>query len=142
MTALPNHTCFTVLNSFGVELPHVVIDVKVIKINLSDADKYSRYSVLVNDSYSRRNVSLANMGTWKAIGMAKSDAENTAKIIDVNSDRYSVVCGQLKETKSPDKAMKLIREHNYLVDFFANYNVNLAKKIKWDFAAHCISIIK
>ena len=83
MTALPNHSCFTVLKSFGVELPHEVLMVDVIKFNLPDADRYSRYGVMVNGQYNRLSVRLADMsGSWRHIGMAKSDAERSANLVD------------------------------------------------------------
>ena len=92
MTALPNYTCFDVQSTFGVELPFEVVIVDVVKLNLPDADRYSRYGVMVNAHYNKNLVDAANItGSWKTIGLSKSDAERQALRVDGNAERFKVI---------------------------------------------------
>lgn len=151
MTALPNHTCFSVLNSFGVELPFSVAIVDVIKFDLPDADRYSRYGVMVNGNYCKLLTELANIsGSWRKIGMAKSDAERHANLVNDKAERFNEVQSSLKsmtrmvgktEVKlTIEQKLKRVREYNRIIDFFSNYHIDLAKKIDYDFQTKSIKL--
>lgn len=140
MTALPNHTCYEVLESFGVELPYEVAMVDIVKFNLQDATRYSRYGVLVNGRYNSYLVKLAELsGSWKKVGMAKSDAYHKAHLIDVKINRFLVVQNQLKNC-SKDLVFKLIEEYNSIISFFKSYGISIAKEIEWDFKSNSIRL--
>lgn len=153
MIALPNYTCYKVLDSFGVELPFEVIDVDVVKFDLPNVDRYSRYGVMVNCKWSKLLIEMANIsGSWRQIGMAKSDAYNTVETINNKAERFKSIQQHLKTmTKtvknrtvkiSNDEVYRLVKEYNSIIDLFANYSIDLAKKIEFDFTTNSIRILR
>jgi len=141
MTALPNHTCFTVLDSYGVELPFEVIDVDIVKFNLSDADRYSRYAILVNGEYNKNLVKLANIsGSWKEVGCSKGDAFSKVESINKKANRLMKIREEIKNVSSNDMRFKLVKNHNALVDFFSSYHISACKKLRFDIKTSSIQL--
>ena len=143
MTALPNHTCFTVLDSYGVELPFEVIDVDIVKFNLPDADKYSRCAILVNGEYNKNLVKLANIsGSWKDVACTKADALSALKTISNKAERLFQILDQLKTSSvSNDERFKLVNAHNDIIDFFANYHIDACRKLRFDIASASVQLV-
>lgn len=130
-TALPNHTCFTVVDSFGVELPYEVIIVDVVRFELPDTDRYNHYGVMVNGEYNANLRALADIsGNWKEVAMSNGDARRIAALINSNAERGDALRADLRSCKSNDRLFRLVREYNNLIDFFASYGVDYGRKLR------------
>ena len=153
MTALPNHTCFSVIETFGVELPFEVAIVDVVEFKMPDVDKYSRCGVIVNGCHCNLLVKMADLtGSWKKIGMARSDAKRRAQLINDKAEKFSRVRSGLQSMTRKvgkrdvkltlDQILKLVREYNGIIDFFETYNIDLSKKLEYDFETKSVIIAR
>ena len=130
-TALPNHTCFTVVDSFGVELPYEVLTVDVVRFELPDTDRYNHYGVMVNGQYNSNLRALADIsGNWKEVAMSNADARRIAALINSNAERGDSLRAEMRSCKSSDRLFRLVREYNNLIDFFASYGVDYGRKLR------------
>lgn len=130
-TALPNHTCFTIIESSGVNLPYEVIIVDVVRFELPDTDRYNHYGVTVNGEYNANLRAMADIsGNWKEVATSNADARRLAALINSNAERGDALRVEIRSCKSNDRLFRLVREYNNIIDFFASYGVDYGRKLR------------
>lgn len=134
MTALPNHTCYQIEATYGIETPFNVLEVDVIRFDRSIEGfqkRYGTHAVMVNGKYNHFLLQLADMsGSWSKVATAKSDAYATVERLDCAAERINVLWSKMTDKSQAQSWHKLCREYNDLNDLFLAYGVSFRRKVE------------
>lgn len=125
--ALPNYTCYEIIESYGIKTHHDVIIVDVIEFDRhmdGFKKRFGTHSVLVNNHFNANMVAMANMsGAWSKIAMSKSEAISLPGKLQESANKIESFYLKMKDPKQAHHLGRHIRAYNHECMRFLSYGV-------------------